>query len=94
MKATVILTDRFSKPTMFRFPLEERLDLANPLNDTDYILDYIFRQCNRVNGKEWISTSKLKVRSLSVGDFVILDNDMYICASTGWEKFVHPPLDN
>ena len=47
-------------------------------------LEVVFRQCNHVDGTEWISGKRL--RSLSVGDEVSIDNETYLCAGCGWEK--------
>lgn len=48
------------------------------------ILDHIFRQCNHVDGTEWISTSGIKARSLSCGDVVEFDGRFFLCESIGW----------
>jgi hypothetical protein len=44
-------------------------------------LNIIWRQCNRVDGQEWISTSGLKTRSLSCGDIVTLDGKIFLIES-------------
>jgi hypothetical protein len=47
-------------------------------------LEVVFRQCNHVDGTEWIEGKKL--RSLSVDDQVNIDGVTYVCAGFGWEK--------
>lgn len=46
-------------------------------------LEVIFREMNVVDGME--IPIDLKVRSLSVGDLVVVDGKGYLCAGCGWE---------
>jgi hypothetical protein len=51
------------------------------------ILDWLFRQFNRVDGNELITVFDLKMPSLSVGDEVELEGlGTWRCAAVGWEK--------
>jgi hypothetical protein len=47
-------------------------------------LEVVFRQCNHVDGTEWISGSGR--RSMCVDDEVTIDGTTYVCAGFGWEK--------
>lgn len=47
-------------------------------------LEVIFRQCNHVDGNEWISKAGFKARSLSCGDLVTIDGRHFICEGIGW----------
>jgi hypothetical protein len=53
---------------------------------TSGALGVIWRECNRVDGREWISKSGLKARSLSCGDVVTLDGKHYLCEAYGWKE--------
>lgn len=91
MKATIIYPGRFEEPQVFDFPISEY-----PTEDLDVygVLDLIYRQCNHVNGEEWIKGKKL--HSMSVGDMVLLacpfnrGNDtvtqLFICCGVGWKE--------
>jgi hypothetical protein len=46
-------------------------------------LETIYRQFNRVDGSEYISTMRLKIRSLCVAE---LDGKVYVCAGHGWTE--------
>jgi hypothetical protein len=63
------------------------------------LLEVIWRQCNVVDGTEWIvgeskrriKTGQKGLRSMSVGDIVTFVSDSgswesYLCAGMGWEK--------
>lgn len=62
------------------------------------VLETIYRQCNVVDGTEWIvkeskkriAQGKRGLRSMSPGDLVTLTNGaywaVYRCAGMGWEK--------
>lgn len=94
-----------SAPTVFEFPIEDRLENlrgAKPLLNMgdlmemadENLLEIIFRECNHVDGTEWIANKKL--RSMSVGDMVIVDKwtDDYepddpvhwVCMMSGWKR--------
>ena len=45
-------------------------------------LAYAWRQMNHVDGSEWIADHK--IRSLSVGDVVVLGEQAYACDPVGW----------
>jgi len=46
-------------------------------------LEVIFREMNVVDGREIPIT--LRVRSMSVGDLVVVNGKGYLCAGSGWE---------
>jgi predicted Fe-S protein YdhL (DUF1289 family) len=54
--------------------------------DDEEALEIIFRQCNRVDGNEWISKCGFRARSLSCGDVVSIDDRHYICQGCGWQQ--------
>jgi len=68
-------------------------------DDDKKALDFIFRQCNHVDGTEWIASANQVagvnkdgspipgkgLRSMSSGDLVILGCRLYLCAFAGWE---------
>jgi hypothetical protein len=84
MKATLIYNEgRFEEPKTYDFPINDFGGLDPNIDQTD-LLETIFRQANHVDGYEWIAGKKM--RSLSVGDMVKLDNDLYVCARVGWKK--------
>lgn len=64
----------------FYFPIGE---FASKLAPTEDKLEIIFRQCNHVDNTEWIAGQKL--RSMSVGDTVVLDGKLWKCSPVGWE---------
>lgn len=76
----VIQIQTFQEPRVFEFPSK---DISITADDYD-VLDYVFRQCNHVNGQEWIHGKKL--RSLSVGDMVEINGSLYVCCSIGWQR--------
>ena len=55
---------------------------------TNDILDTVFRQCNHVDGKEWIEGEEL--RSMSVGDEILLIEgslvEKYLVAGCGFTR--------
>lgn len=62
-------------------------DTFNGQVDTDD-LDKIFRMFNLVDDADAVRLHKMGYRlpSMSAGDIVWLDDQPYICASTGWDK--------
>jgi hypothetical protein len=69
------------------------IDIAAPFaekkdpRDGDYLLlDWLFRQFNRVDDNELISLLGIRTPSLSVGDAVEIDGRKYNCAGIGWEE--------
>ena len=70
----------FRSNDVFEFP-SDLIPSGITLLDT---LEVVFRQCNHVDGTEWISGKRL--RSMSVDDEVTIDGDTYICAGMGWQK--------
>lgn len=92
MKATIIYPGRFEQPEVFDFPIGDYL--INPKKNIDFILDYIYRQCNHFNNEEWIHGKKL--RSMSVGDMVLIEDfngfrgvtqrDLFVCCMVGWKQ--------
>jgi len=78
----------FQEPIVFEFPYEELVTnklftLLAQLEDPKRILKFVYRECNRVDGSEWISGKKL--RSMSVGDMIMMDNVVYVCCMAGWK---------
>jgi hypothetical protein len=49
-------------------------------------LEAIFRAFNAVDGSPEEMTSKLCIRSMSVGDKVCLDGQWFQCSNMGWAK--------
>ncbi len=99
MEATIIYNHGlFQEPTTFEFPVGNWRSITNKAEDTmkvEPVLELIFRQCNCVDGTEWISTQKeLKLRSMSVGDMVLLKyngfhsmvTQLWVCCMTGWKN--------
>jgi hypothetical protein len=70
----------FRSTDVFEFPS----DLIPNGMDVMDALEVVFRQCNHVDGSEWISGKRL--RSMSVDDEVTVDGNTYVCAGFGWEK--------
>jgi hypothetical protein len=70
----------FRSTDTFEFPSE----LIPSGTDVLDALEVVFRQCNHVDGSEWISGKRL--RSMSVDDEVTIDSETYVCAGFGWEK--------
>lgn len=64
------------------------------LDDMNPVLEWLFRQLNRVNGAELISLFKLPYPSLSVGDRVEFEQGVssarYLCDTVGWELEEQP----
>lgn len=77
MKHATIILCAFETKIIYGMPYE---DLGSPLKN----LEYVFRQGNRVDGTEYIAKRNLSVRSISVGDIVILEGEYFICDSCGW----------
>lgn len=73
-----------------------RVDVADvKASDYDYVcdlqvtgetpgLEYAFREMNAVDGTE--TCCKLRVRSMSVGDVVVMPGGAFLCMSTGWNQ--------
>ena len=87
MKTILVHYRAFDDDQMFVFTGTNDKSLL-PESDVDFLLDSVFRECNHVDGTEWIAGKHL--RSLSVDDEVIIINDgeisRYRCARIGWEK--------
>jgi hypothetical protein len=84
MKATIIY------PAVSRFPhnvnvLPKVFKIEIP-DDCEEPLEYIFRVMNIVDGSEKELPTKLKCRSMMVGDIVILNDEVHYCDSFGWKK--------
>lgn len=86
----------FDSNQVFEFPVELGCDTMRAREED---LEVIFRQCNVVDGTEWIVAESRRriarkekgLRSMSVGDvvtFVLNDGswESYMCAGCGWEK--------
>jgi hypothetical protein len=72
---------------------EIEIEIAAPMKqksfeeDGDYLLlDWLFREFNRVDDNELISILGITTPSLSVGDEVEIDGRKYSCAGIGWER--------
>jgi hypothetical protein len=71
-----------------------QLDLIDSKED---ILEQLFLLFNRYQTnpmstdemQNWIKENKVSHTSMSVGDIVILDNDIYVCANEGWKKVIN-----
>lgn len=75
------LPDQFSAPPKapgWAVAVEERL-LDEWIGNC---LAYAWRQLNHVDGSEWIAGRR--IRSLSVGDVVVLGEQAYACDPIGW----------
>jgi hypothetical protein len=85
MKTILVHYRAFDDDKMFIFTGANDKSLS-PKSDVHFLLDTIFRECNHVNGTEWIANKPL--RSLSVGDEVIIIEgeqiSRYRCATVGW----------
>lgn len=55
------------EPVVFDFPIGNFREEQDGAQD---ILNFIFRECNHVDGNEWIASQKL--RSMSQNDLIIL----------------------
>lgn len=56
-----------------------------PLNSAHpAVLERVFRETNHVDGTEWIANKKL--RSMMIGDVVIIDDKYYLCEMVGWRE--------
>lgn len=88
----IVHYNAFNSNQAFQFPFPENE------KDTTDLLESVFRQCNVVDGSEWIvqeSHRRIKagqkgLRSMSVGDSVTLVREngweTWLCAGIGWEK--------
>lgn len=85
----------FGSNQMFNFNCEP----DNSVSLSDFcesdLLEFIFRQCNHVDGTEWIANKNL--RSMSVGDEVVLIRsdkqpvERRRVAAIGWEHVSNIP---
>jgi len=58
------------------------------------ILDTIFKIMNNYDinpmsteeNQQWLKDNEIRHTSMSVGDIVILDNNIYVCAVQGWKE--------
>lgn len=82
----------FNSNDVFECTSKKALDaLNNGVSHMD-VLEVVFRECNYVDGSEWIADKKL--RSMCVDDVVtLIENgaaNSYVCAGIGWEKIANP----
>lgn len=99
--ALVITTVEYLKsehdPAQVHFLFPSVLYGSGVIKTVEQALEFIFRQCNRVDGTEWISSEEFQdcysfpVRSLSVGDVVRFIGSggfraCYVCESLGWQE--------
>lgn len=92
MKTIIVQYRAFGSDIAFEFTANPNALLGVPV---ERVLEWIFRECNHVDDSEWISQDpvarKLGLRSMSVGDEVILVNDdstvaRYRVAGVGFEE--------
>lgn len=92
MKAILVHYRAFGSDVVFEFTAERSGGL--PVAD-ETLLEWVFRECNHVDGEEWISTDPVaqyqRLRSMSVGDEVMLlgeDGEVrrWRVAGCGWER--------
>jgi hypothetical protein len=89
MKTILVHYRAFGDDKMFVFTGCDQAGMLTMIsgNSDGSILDIIYRECNHVDGTEWIARKPL--RSLSVGDeVIIIDRDLitrYRCAMVGWD---------
>lgn len=87
-EAVIIYNESFHEPTIFKYPLA-RLGFdegRGVIKNVWELLDNIYRDCNVVDGSEWIASQKL--RSMSVGDMVILQDNVYCVMNAGFIKLI------
>ena len=87
----------FQTNRVFEFTSDANVPISSNIED---VLEFIFRQCNVVDGDEWISLENRRLiqsgstqllRSMYADDVVIFikDNGQFSahrCGSIGWEK--------
>ncbi len=79
----------FGSDTLFQFTGEPKNSVGlEDFAEVD-LLEFIFRECNHVDGSEWIDARPL--RSMSVGDVVIVARagnvQRYRCEGCGWSRY-------
>lgn len=79
MKITIHYLAFYSNEASFEFPAE----LVKGLNIKD-ALEVIYRQCNHVDGTEWIADKPF--RSFSCGDEIQIGNRRFRCLPAGWDE--------
>lgn len=57
-------------------------------------MEIIFAEWNAGSGQESVLFKQSRCRSLSVGDFVKIGNNIYECDSIGWNKVTQQDVDN
>jgi len=81
MNATVIINREMSEPRVMTYPLS-RLGVLNEIKDVWEVLEGIWRDCNVVDGSEWIIGQNC--RSMCVGDMVIIEDVLYCAMREGF----------
>ena len=84
-KTTIIYSNgMFQEPTVFEFPLPPGFYFRN---NQEGVLDYIYRQCNHVDGTEWIACRR-DLRSMCIGDMAKVGSTLWVCQGAGWLKIL------
>jgi len=77
------------------YPLEQTFSFVEEFNTDDMytVLEQVFEMFNGSYGKEHPVWSKSKTRSMSPGDFVVINDTSFQCLPFGWkivdEKFIN-----
>lgn len=98
MKSRIVIVHykAFRSDTLFQFTHESVID---PDVTNLELLEIAFRQCNHVDGNEWISLDPyartLRLRSMSVGDEITFIEaakvTRYRCEGCGWQQITQEP---
>jgi hypothetical protein len=65
------------------YPLEKAITIAR---EEDYTLENVFDEFNFGSGREATEFVDSKMRSLSVGDLVMIDGGIHRCEPVGWKR--------
>lgn len=80
-----IITVIYPDSHKFAFVIESDATLDNPDNH-NYLLERVFAEWNCGSGVESELFLRSNVRSMSVGDIVLVNGTYYICESIGWKQ--------
>lgn len=72
---------------------EVSFKMESKFNEVNNVLEEIFGQWNGGSGMECDIFNKSHCRSLSVGDYVKVDDQWYRCAGMGWKKVSQDDVD-
>jgi hypothetical protein len=74
------------KEITINYPADKLFTIQLPDEDSHaQILENVFASCNYGSGQECEEFKNGRMRSLSVNDFVKIDNQWYQCESIGWK---------